>query len=87
VRVTAFRAGLRHRSTAQHQARQPRPQPERSGSLSNTGADGSEAYDVAERRPDRVEELKALWLEEAKSNTVLSLNDMNAHRGDGTRLT
>jgi len=53
----------------------------------NTGSDGSEAHDVAERHPDRVEELKALWLEEAKSNTVLSLNDMNAHRSDDTRLT
>ena len=49
-----------------------------------TDADRSEAHHVAERHPDRVEEFKARWLEEAKANNVLPLNDINAHRGDGT---
>jgi len=45
--------------------------------LFHTDADRSEAHDLAEQHPDKLEELKALWLEEAKANNVLPLNDMN----------
>ena len=34
------------------------------------------ACDLAAEHPDKVEELKALWLEEAKANDVLPLNDL-----------
>ena len=67
--------------------RAPRPQLQGSGSLLTTDADSSEAHHVAERHPDRVEESKARWLEEAKANNVLPLKDIKAHRGDGTQLT
>ena len=42
----------------------------------HTDEDRSEANDLAEQYPDKVEELKALWLSEAKSNNVLPLNDL-----------
>jgi arylsulfatase len=45
--------------------------------LFHTDEDRSEAHDVAEQHPDKLEELKALWLEEAKANNVLPLNDMS----------
>ncbi|HEY1278396.1 MAG TPA: sulfatase-like hydrolase/transferase, partial [Acidimicrobiales bacterium] len=45
--------------------------------LFHTDEDRAEAHDLAEQHPDKVEELKALWLEEAKANKVLPLNDMN----------
>ena len=35
--------------------------------------------DLADAHPDRLEELKALWLREAKANNVLPLNDMGPH--------
>ena len=38
--------------------------------------DRSEANDVADQHPERLEELKALWLQEAKANNVLPLNDL-----------
>ena len=44
--------------------------------LFHTDEDRSEAHDVAEQHPERVEELKALWMEEAKANDVLPLNDL-----------
>jgi arylsulfatase len=44
--------------------------------LFHTDEDRSEAHDLADQHPDKVEELKALWLEEAKKNNVLPLNDM-----------
>jgi arylsulfatase len=47
--------------------------------LFHTDEDRSEARDVADEHPDKVEELKALWMEEAKRNNVLPLNDMTAH--------
>jgi arylsulfatase len=47
--------------------------------LFHTDEDRSEAHDLADQHPDKVEELKALWLEEAKRNNVLPLNDMNPH--------
>jgi arylsulfatase len=47
--------------------------------LFHTDEDRSEAHDLAEAHPDKVEELKALWLEEAKKNNVLPLNDMTPH--------
>jgi arylsulfatase len=43
--------------------------------LFHTDDDRSEAHDVADRYPDKLEELKALWLEEAKRNDVLPLSD------------
>ncbi len=45
--------------------------------LFNTDSDRSEARDLAANHPDKVEELTALWLTEAKRNNVLPLNDVN----------
>ncbi|QNE34883.1 arylsulfatase [Leifsonia shinshuensis] len=44
--------------------------------LFHVAEDRSEAVDLAEQHPDKVEELKALWLEEAKKYDVLPLNDL-----------
>jgi arylsulfatase A-like enzyme len=44
--------------------------------LFHTDADRSEAHDLAEQHPDKLEELKALWLEEATRYDVLPLNDL-----------
>ncbi len=45
--------------------------------LFHTDEDRSEAHDVAEQNPEKLEELKALWLEEAKKYDVLPLNDLS----------
>ena len=45
--------------------------------LFHTDEDRAEAHDVAEQHPEKVEELKALWLEEAKKYDVLPLNDLS----------
>jgi arylsulfatase len=37
--------------------------------------DRSEAHDLADKHPEKVKELAALWLAEAKKNNVLPLND------------
>jgi arylsulfatase len=47
--------------------------------LFHTDEDRAEAHDLADQHPDKVEELKALWMEEARKNNVLPLNDMSAH--------
>jgi arylsulfatase len=47
--------------------------------LFHTDEDRAEQDDLAEQHPDKLEELKALWLEEAKANNVLPLNDMGPH--------
>jgi arylsulfatase len=47
--------------------------------LFHTDEDRSEAHDLAEQHPEKVEELKQLWLDAARRNNVLPLNDMNAH--------
>ncbi|TYL53228.1 arylsulfatase [Agromyces mariniharenae] len=44
--------------------------------LFHTDVDRAEAHDLAAEHPDKVEELKALWLDEAKRNLVLPLNDL-----------
>jgi anti-anti-sigma regulatory factor len=44
--------------------------------LFHTDTDRSEAHDLADQHPDKLEELKALWLEEAKKYDVLPLNDL-----------
>jgi arylsulfatase A-like enzyme len=44
--------------------------------LFHVDEDRSEAVDLAEQHPDKVQELAALWLEEAKRNDVLPLNDL-----------
>ena len=44
--------------------------------LYHTDEDRSEAHDLADENRDKVEELKALWMEEAKTNNVLPLNDL-----------
>jgi len=44
--------------------------------LFHTDVDRSEAVDLAASEPERLERLKALWLEEAKRNLVLPLNDL-----------
>jgi arylsulfatase A-like enzyme len=46
--------------------------------LFHTDTDRSEAQDLAEEHPDKLEELKALWFEEAKANNVLPLSDLAA---------
>ncbi len=45
--------------------------------LFHTDEDRSEAHDIADQHPAKVEELKALWLEEARKNNVLPLNDLS----------
>ncbi len=44
--------------------------------LFHTDVDRAEAYDVADEFPEKVEELRALWFDEAKANNVLPLNDL-----------
>jgi arylsulfatase A-like enzyme len=44
--------------------------------LFHVDEDRSEAHDLAEQEPEKLEELKALWLEEAKRYDVLPLNDL-----------
>jgi hypothetical protein len=45
--------------------------------LFHTDEDRAEAHDLAEQHPDKLEELKDLWLEEAKKYDVLPLNDLS----------
>ena len=45
--------------------------------LFNVEEDRSEAHDLADKHPEKVEELKSLWLEEAKKYNVLPLNDLS----------
>jgi arylsulfatase len=44
--------------------------------LYHTDVDRAEAHNLAAEHPEKLEELKALWLEEAKANLVLPLNDL-----------
>ncbi|MGX5694842.1 arylsulfatase [Agromyces soli] len=44
--------------------------------LYHTEVDRAEANNLADRYPERLEELKALWMAEAKANNVLPLNDL-----------
>jgi len=44
--------------------------------LYHTEVDRAEAQNLAAEHPDKLEELKSLWLEEAKANKVLPLNDL-----------
>lgn len=44
--------------------------------LFHTDVDRSEAHDLAAEHPEKVEELKALWMAEAERNLVLPLNDL-----------
>lgn len=44
--------------------------------LYHTDVDRAEATNLAAQHPDKVEELKALWMAEAKANDVLPLNDL-----------
>jgi arylsulfatase len=43
--------------------------------LFHTDVDRAEAHDVADQYPEKVRELVALWLDEARKNNVLPLND------------
>lgn len=45
--------------------------------LFHTDKDRSEAHDLADQYPEKVDEMKALWMEEAIKNNVLPLNDMS----------
>jgi arylsulfatase len=47
--------------------------------LFHTDEDRSEFHDVSDQHPEKLEELKDLWLEEAKANNALPLNDMSPH--------
>lgn len=44
--------------------------------LFHTDVDRAEARDLADQEPQRLEELKALWLQEAEKYDVLPLNDL-----------
>jgi arylsulfatase len=44
--------------------------------LFHTDVDRAEAHDIALENPQKLEELKALWLEEAEKYNVLPLNDL-----------
>jgi len=44
--------------------------------LYNTDVDRSESHDLAAQEPEKLEELKALWLSEAQARKVLPLNDL-----------
>ncbi len=46
--------------------------------LFNTDADRAEARDLAAEHPDKLQQLQALWLAEAKANNVLPLIDIDA---------
>ena len=45
--------------------------------LFHTDEDRAEAHDLADEHPEKVQELKDLWLEEAKKYDVLPLNDLS----------
>jgi len=45
--------------------------------LYNVDKDRSESQDLAAKYPDKVKELEKIWLEEAKKNNVLPLNDLS----------
>ena len=44
--------------------------------LFHTDVDRSEAHDLAAEEPDKLEDMKAIWMAEAKANNVLPLNDL-----------
>ncbi|MDH6282420.1 arylsulfatase [Prescottella agglutinans] len=46
--------------------------------LFHTDFDRAEARDLAAEHPDKLDELKALWMDEAERNLVLPLNDLQA---------
>jgi arylsulfatase A-like enzyme len=46
--------------------------------LFHTDEDRSEAHDLADQHPEKVQELIALWHEEARANNVLPLSDLAA---------
>jgi hypothetical protein len=48
--------------------------------LYNTDEDFAQANDLAEKRPEKLKELQALWFEEAKKNNVLPLDDRRYER-------
>jgi arylsulfatase len=48
--------------------------------LYDTNTDWSQAHDLAAEMPEKLEELKQLWLEEAKKYNVLPLDDRRAER-------
>jgi hypothetical protein len=48
--------------------------------LYNTDEDFSQAHDLAEQNPEKLKELQALWLEEAKKNSVLPLDGRRYER-------
>ena len=48
--------------------------------LYNTDEDFSQAHDLAEKQPEKLKELQALWFEEAKKNSVLPLDDRRYER-------
>ena len=50
--------------------------------LYDTNSDWSQAHDVAAEMPDKLAELQALWLEEARKYNVLPLDDRRVERFD-----
>jgi hypothetical protein len=46
--------------------------------LFHTDEDRSEAHDLADRHPEKLDQLKAIWMEEAKANNVLQRIDTPA---------
>jgi len=54
--------------------------------LYNTDEDFTQANDLAAKEPDKLKEMQAIWLEEAKKNNVLPLDDRRYERvADPTR--
>ena len=54
--------------------------------LFHTDVDRSEAHDLAEQHPDKVDELVKLWFREAEANNVLPLNDLGLSPEDLPRF-
>ena len=48
--------------------------------LYNTDEDFSQAHDLADKEPEKLKELQALWFEEAKKNNVFPLDDRRYER-------
>ncbi len=47
--------------------------------LFHTDQDRAEAHDLADKHPEKVKELAALWMSEAKKNNVLPIIDVGVH--------
>lgn len=76
--ASAFHSRLPWELGFQHR---PKPFEEDTWELYDLGRDFSQADDLADQHPDRLEELKALFLKEAKANKVLPLVNLQIGAG------